>query len=405
MKILKKKSTSIALIIVIVVILVAVVLFIFGSGSGKKNKNGYLSLDEALAAQNDVLDNEYDNFILPDSVQEVDVQNLYMIHDDQTEIVMTQQHKEDFLKLMNSFSGKNYDLSQIIHDFDLRIADDDFIGVYTELKSFDITRTSCAIARINNATGNEMIINADNADFDSAYSIGGEDYKISEAVDIADKYIKENILSSLKSDEGFKLSYIQVCETYGEEGIYIKDEEGLDILYDVMAGIEIDESKLPEKTNFYNLIYSLTVDGVPVDNNGGFTPDNTNGFLRGSYFTVTVSKKGEIGAIKLSRYFDSTEKEAIEGKIISLESALEKASEYLAGYKKYEVSQIGMSYCCHTLFGEEDITYRPMWNIVLELKKFGYNGPQLIQICVDAVSGDIYLNDSFSGILGMQKNE
>ena len=394
------KKKIIPIIIIAIALVVLVVVFAFNNKGKTENKaeKKYLAIDKALSKQEAVLDNKYDNFVLPDSVQKVDTDNLYIITYDAPD-VFTQQHKENFVKLMNNFSGKSFSEEDITDDFDLYIYDDDYIGVYTNLHSFDVTKKSSATARISNATGKEEVWHIDKVDMNASYDIGGEQYKVSEVVSDAEKFINENIKGILKPDEGLMLNYIQVCETYGEKEIIVKDENGQDIIYDPLIGIELEEHQKPEETNYFNLIYSLTIDGVPVDYDFGFTDLNEDGYMRGCFLVVTISKKGEIGGVRLSCYFDSTNKEVIDDEILTFESALNMASQHLADYKGYNIVEAGLRYCCPTNFGELKITYRPMWRMVLELYEFGYNGPNILQICVDAVTGEIYFCDNYEGII------
>ena len=406
-KLNKRIVVPITVIIAALVVLVAG-FFIFknkiGSNTSGKREIEYLSVDEALQKQSNALENKYDNLTLPKSIETIDGNKLYIITSKLSDSV-TQENKEDFVMLMGDFTGKSYEVSQIDDEFKVQmdLYDDEYIGSYTSLGSFDLTKKTTATARITNRTGQETVINANNADLNASYNIGGEEYNLSEALELSDKFLDEKISKYLKGDESYMLNYIQVCETYGEKEIHYTDQIGNDYIYDAQMDNTVPEGvALPEKTNYYCFIYALTVDGVPVSVNTDFSDENEKGYMRGSYLAVTISKKGEVGSVSLNRYFDSTNKEPVNQKIISLDSALWMASDYLAGYRKYEVSQSGLSYCCVTKYGEEEITYRPMWRIVLEEKAFGDNGPAMWEVCVDALNGNIYFSETNSGIIGFK---
>jgi hypothetical protein len=194
------------------------------------------------------------------------------------------------------------------------------------------------------------------------YLVGGEMYKVTDAIDYCNDYIEKNLKSFFNENEELKLT----------EVVVIKD---------------------PAYTDFaYVMHYIHMIDGVAVDDAGFTTLEND--YMHESFFEITVSKVDKIELLNNRCYYKAENMKEVK-KIVPLSEAENILSDYLAPNVNYNISECELKYCCRTHADAETLEYKPMWSFTLtQYSAFnGYTYLSYMTAYVDAVSGDVVLYD------------
>ncbi len=157
------------------------------------------------------------------------------------------------------------------------------------------------------------------------------------------------------------------------------------------------------------LRYEYLVGGIPIDEAGDYVHQMNGGTMFPNWAEIRISKENKIDSL-IIRSFGVQSITPSKEKVLTLEDALQCASEKLAPYGTYKISSIEFKYCNLYIPGKGDTPenevrkYSPMW--VMRVKKSGRSDPANMDprknIYVDAQTGAVYILDSTDISLPMQ---
>ena len=207
-----------------------------------------------------------------------------------------------------------------------------------------------------------------------SYSVAGQDYLLSDAVSLAEDFVRGKLMPFLKNDDDVKALKIYVFEGFGDEAY-----------------------GFAEGNYYYYISFSHIIGGIPVSLSG--TGQAFSGHMVGTEFKIGIDIPGEITEVMNGMYPYVIEKKE-QKELITLESALAYAEYVLAPFEVYKVKNISLEYCAYEQGINEDsyeptYEYRPMWCLTiveypqhkrwqLEYKK---------TLFIDAIDGTIRLWD------------
>ena len=222
-------------------------------------------------------------------------------------------------------------------------------------------------AEINDSTVYKRFRGCDDMSSES-YCVGGEEYKITDAMKFCDDYIDKNLKQYFNKDEQFKLINVFVIENE---------------MFDKYT---------------YALRYAHLIDGVAIDDCD--SSDLEREYTRGSYLEIIMAGKNKIYSIENRCYqgiFD--EKEKLD-ELVPLSEAERILSKELAPNKKYTVTECELKYVCRTTANAKERYYKPMWSFTLE--QYPNRSLDLkinLTAYVDAMSGEVFMFDMQTGQL------
>lgn len=220
---------------------------------------------------------------------------------------------------------------------------------------------------------------------DKAYELyGGKSYKMQEALDLANEKL-ENVKEYLPSYADLRASSFVVIKC--KYIPLVKDENGNDALGE------------PEEYYQYQISYEYILDGIPTTDSCPFYFDAFASLMRVSVdkLDVEICTAGKINRIYQHGVFavDGMEKEPLKDEFLTLESACDILSDYLAPQYMQHIDEITVKYALTwdgTVENDGDKLYlRPYWCF---LKDDGYDITYKIdgekQLLVDMQTGDIF---------------
>lgn len=378
-KLNKKRTIMLAIIFVALVVLIS--MFFISNAFSKKFD--YENLETVLAEQESVLENKYENLILPENINIVNPDKLYEIYENMN--ISNDGSDEAFDKMypfIRDFTNgyvKEDDV-YIGDDNDFRFGDNDgkckdYIGSVNGDGICDVTSLDAMYVRANMTQHIETISvkNGDNTDV--TYDIAGEQYSVKDAIAYCEKYLEE-------------INYENYCpETFELKPSYV-------VVYRT-KGPEPEPSEDAKETYYYAIYFDMYLYGIPLNDSGTI---NEEKFFSSCKFMMQIDKKDNVGCIQRTAQIDPQRVTELKGKFITLESCLENASEWLSKGYEYEVKEIGMRYCSILEIGFKQRTARPYWRIVLD-ESFGTEATPVVSTCVyvDVQTGDMYWFNSASG--------
>ena len=201
-----------------------------------------------------------------------------------------------------------------------------------------------------------------------SYRVGGEDYKITDAVKFCDDYIDKNLKQYFNSDEQLRLINVFV----------------------------ISNTMFDKYT--YALRYAHLIGGVAIDDHD--SSDLEREYTRGSCLEIIMAGKDRIYSIENRCYQGSFDDKEELSEIVSLSEAEKALAKALAPNRKYTVTECELKYVCRTTAKADERYYEPMWSFILEQ----YPGRSLdfkidLTAYVNAVTGKIFLFDMQTGEL------
>lgn len=200
------------------------------------------------------------------------------------------------------------------------------------------------------------------------YRVGGEEYKITDAMKFCDDYIDKNLKQYFNKDEQLKLINVFVIENE---------------MFDKYT---------------YALRYAHLIDGVAIDDCD--SSDLEREYTRGSYLEIIMAGKDKIYSIENRCYQGSFDEKEKLDEIVPLSEAERILSKELAPNKKYTVTECELKYVCRTTANAKERYYKPMWSFTLE--KYPNRSLDLkinLTAYVDAVSGKVFMFDMQTGQL------
>ncbi len=373
-----------------IIIAAGAVFFARRANSGKNVKNitadtpqvhveADTPVEQALAEAPDALKGTYDNLILPDEVYKFangEVTQLYNITA-QTSVAEQNKDKEDLIEKV-----KSYMQSMLGDDIEIEIDDgnydlfDEMIGTAGD---YICTAGTYGFTVFLNSNENNALngVRNDIYRMDCGENVDevslSNGYTANEAIARADEYIQEYLMDDEYSDE--------LCA----KTLMVVD--------------------CPDGTQAFVIRYEHVTDGVAYNDLMGMC-HQSSGFFRENYTDLIIND--DTSPVQLMQFgsMKIVNKEPIEeNQIISLQNALDTASEYLAPYGVYMVSDIKLKYCCVRKLPDSDeveaynraqFTYRPMWCLVVKTGE-PVNPPSdtdlRMEIIIDAQNGTVYLYD------------
>lgn len=385
------KKTKIILLVIAIIIVSLIAVFVISKLLNKSDFHfKYASLDKVLESQEDVLGNKYDNLILPDKIAAVYPKKLYDYYSSGTKRDTSDEALDKAYSFINVFTGGIIEKSDIYIDDTncFRFEPDEengknFIGFIDSNGMCDITSLEALDERANSTGVADTIYLRYGESADVTYDVCGEQYSVADAVAYCERYLEEiNYLQYFDGNVELVPSFVQVTKTAGPND-FVADPDG-----PVMD------------TNYYYVFYDVYIDGVPLNDAGRTSYDNP--YFLNTTLVLQVDKKDHIGNIVRRALMIPEEKTELKGRFVTLESALENVSKYLAKDHTYEVLEVGMRYASLVTLGTYDAPSeehrKPYWRIVLSVADGEPNIPEFTARCayVDMVSGEIYIYDDLS---------
>ena len=344
---MKKKTVKAIMIIIVIAFIILIGYMLI---KHKNTKINTASVKEISSQLKNYKFGEYDNLKFDCEVKNISFKNVYS----SVEITpyQTSSNKKEYEELKKKAAGFINDVTST--DINTKYFDDDIIYREADLDhciydSGDIYADYYAdgsfilndTRKLNISAGDELsqqetIIKKFKAYDDISsynYNIGGEEYKLSDAVKFADSFITDKLKKYLNNGDTPVLSDIAVINSNDFGG------------------------------NAFILRYSHTIDGIYVDDS--FMSDLENDFLRGTYLQIVICKKDHISMIQNMYYYSVLGSDAIDA-IIPLTKSVELLSQALAPNTKYTVTECELKYVCITNYKDNNIYMHPMWTFVID---------------------------------------
>lgn len=384
----------------IAAVAVAAFVICFFIFRGREPKLVYKTLDEVIAQVPDVLDKEYDNIKLPDtlSIDNVPMEFYTFTSRIDTLIEGTEKFVVDIANAANSFSITGNDLiveknnDSMFYDYFMVMSKIPFEeSEYTDKmfysrsgggKSFMLV---CPYLIEAYGSGlREKYYNLGTDDIsDVSYNVYGEQYTAQQAIDYTDS----------------------VVEKYKDYLLADNDKVTMKAKYLIIA----KNDTMSEHQNEYSYIvrYAYYYDGVEISTNGANIYSEGDKFGLLPHFTDIVISKPDCLALidKYSTNYDMQCQKIEEDKFVTLESALDRASYILAPEFIQNITDVEIVYVAredfkknpndeHMWEPEPVITYRPMWRLKTDIDHNDQNFmPCGRCLNIDMVTGEFVLHD------------
>lgn len=209
-----------------------------------------------------------------------------------------------------------------------------------------------------------------------SYSVAGEDYPLTEALEFADSYVKNELAPFLENYDGARAVKV-----------YIGDGSG--------NGEEVTDPG----NHYYYFVYEQTVGNIPFSRYGFAQKPE---YMAKEYLHIGIFAPGKVEQLGKCDFFVSEKNE--QDKLITLESALAHAEKLLAPFEVYKPVRISLEYSDHMITQTDgsDVSYEfhPMWVLTLsdtDMNKIDVTFEQRRAIFIDAVTGDVMLWDDGQG--------
>lgn len=324
----------------------------------------YGKVEDVVKNAGSVLGNTYQNFTLPDDFELCFDEKLYTF-------TAIRDAKADPEEKIRELSQKLYgEVPDNISPYDSRSYDAemnvngesvDFIYYTSNTFGFGYGR-NLSLSSIDGCE--KYLLGYDSIDGVS-YRLADGDMKVSEAVDLAYKHIKENLMEFLPSNSDVKARTVTVFKS--------------------------------EKNDYcYCLTFENVFEGVPISSVGQICPDEE--FMRPQYIECWIYRTDRVEYTWNKYYLNIKDKEQVK-KIITLESALEHLEKELAPYSSYKFLDISLEYCSRANESNADeFDFRPMWCFTVQ-SMIGNNANTDLRkvIYLDAVTGEIFCYNSETG--------
>lgn len=332
-----------------------------GCFSGNKNKGlQYAAVDEAIKSADNVLGNTYQNFTLPENINITVPDKLYTIKAD---LVDGCDRNEMIDKLTDVVLPGYKGTGTLTEEDDGKVAKCAYDNAdvpatiwYYESGTFIYGRSPLTEPEGMFNNGKQYIIGKD--DLSDSYILNGDQYSVKEAVDYAEKYVRENLMPFLPNDTDVK----------AESACAFKADE----------------------TNYWIYVeLEHYIEGCPLSTVG--EPWLEHPFMRPSKLIITFDGKDKISQIANECYSHFAEKKEVD-EILTLEAALKHLEKELAPNSSYTFKDVKLAYCARVddVFKYE-YEYRPTWCFTT---RYGYASNAEINprevIYVDALNGDVY---------------
>ena len=393
----KKAQKFIIAAVIIVVIAVAAVVICYFVFRNNEPKLVFKTLDKVLAEAPDVLDNEYDNIKLSDGISIDDApKELYTF----TTTINTPL--ETAKKFTVDMTNRANTLFQVTGD-DLRIYEGDdvfeFMGMsslipyeeneYTdEMYNVKYDGGGSFMLMCPYLIGNSYVYGLREKYYvlgqddisDVSYSVFGEQYAAQDAVDYAasvfDKY-KDLLLIDHENVE-CKPTYLIIAKNQAP-GEYENDYS-------------------------YIVRYTYSYKGVDIHTGGSNLFYDDPFRYPPTFLDIVVSAPDKFALIDNCGLLEGLKAEKIEGKYVTLESALDRASNILAPKFVQNITDIDIVYVPkqtqqlddegHAIQVDSEITFRPMWRLTTDIDKSNEHFmPQGRYLFIDMVTGEFVLYD------------
>ena len=341
---------------VVIAVLSAVLVLIF---TREKNNQAYeyANVQKAIDSADNVLGNTYQNFTLPDDFEICCDEKLYTftasrdIKVDQTEKIRELSQKL-YGKIPDEISP--YEAEGYTAQLNTKEEIVDFLYYSTNTFFVGYGRSS----GLSNYNGYEKyLLGSDNIDGVS-YKLEDGDMQVLEAVDMAHRYIKENLMGFLPNNSDVKPKAVSVF-------------------------------KSDKNNSCYCVTFENVFEGVPISSVGGIIPYDE--FMRPQYIECWIYRRDRVEFTWNKYYLNIKDKEQVK-EIITLESALRHLEKELAPKSNYEFLDITLEYCSKASdTNAAEFDYRPMWCFTVD-SMIGTNAnpnPRTV-IYLDAISGEIF---------------
>ena len=211
-----------------------------------------------------------------------------------------------------------------------------------------------------------------------SYKVAEEDYLLTDALELAESFMKNDLFPFLKNDDDVRAKRIYVFENFGIEG---------------------DNYGYSEGNYRYVVSFDNIIGGIPISKSGsGQLPER---HMAGNDLFVEIAVPGVISEVHSKMYPYIKEKKECE-KIITLGSALANVEKMLAPFGVYDVKEVTLEYCAVEdgvtgLQQNTSFEYRPMW--CLSLGEGQHHWTHLERrkaLYIDALDGTVRLWDDAS---------
>ncbi len=330
-----------------------------------------VSLSELTANEMSVLNQEYENMTLPETIT-LDEPSQLVTYKTKTYASLSEDKKKAALRnFVTAFYG-DYDES------DVCLWSDGASFYYYENEEIYVTCDANYDSFCFSKNGYDWAYNLEKAAVfhvdrgDSiegeSYLLNGIDYTLTDAKVFADSLVKNTVLLFTDYTDA-RLKTVYVC-------------------------------KAGNNNYHYALEYEFLVNGVPVDVSGDSHGEKA--FMLSPTLLIEMAEPDEFFLVRSERCFSFETPTALEEPFVSLSSALNLAECYLAGEHTYHVSDIELQYSCIANWETSPYTYKPYWRIIL-LEDAAVSGsinlmPQ-ISMYIDVQTGEICVYDTISGKL------
>lgn len=341
--------------------------------------NKGVTLSEVYSTADEALTVEYDNLTMPESICLSETDKLYTF--DMIPMYSTSEGemKELFTDFLKAATGEDIDIDALDYKINtgptgtsIKADYGDYSYSFSDSSGFFVNhRYTDDILVANGKIISYDTIN-ENTDYSQLNGLDG--FPVSEAIEIAQPYADK-----LKSFTGAQDVDLYSVSIHNIDGKYV-----------------------------YRVTYTKTVEDISISESGEIA--RLDGFIFPTFFQVLIDENKtpfEIGNY-YSRHIDfSSMKEIDDGNYISLKTACQKLSDFLAKYKPYRISNIDITYYLATRYTADEtddtntitnLTYRPCYELTLALNKgeMCANYAPRISAYIDMVTGEIFISDSYA---------
>lgn len=338
--------------------------------SGQPNMEKVI-LSELTANEQSVLEQQYENLILPETITLDEPSQLAAYQTRTYDTASDDEKKAALRNIVTAFYG-DYSESNTHLWFD------EISFYYYENEEIYVTCDANYDSFCFSKNGYDWAYNLEQAAVfhvdrgdsikDVSYLLNGTDYALTDAKAYADAFVKNTVLQFTDYTDA-RLKTVYVC-------------------------------KADDRNYHYALEYEFLVDGIPVDVSGDGHGEKA--FMLSPTLLIEMAEPNEFFLVRSERCFSFETPTVLEEPFVSLSSALNLAEQYLAGEHTYHVSDIELQYACIADWESSLYTYKPYWRIVLQEEAAAGGSISLLQqisMYIDVQTGEICVYDTISGNL------
>ena len=337
----RKKKIIIISTAVIFLIIIGIIVFLVVNDNGFEYENLETVKDTARLP-----DKEYPNLKFADNIAinlpESDKLYEYEM-DNSFELISYDEASENCLIFGDYFFDNVFDGHVPVKDIhrhdcsvEVTVGDEFYTARYYTQNMFLIYKQSTVDTVFYSELVDNIYLDRGEQATDKMYKLRGQDYSPKQALDLAQKTMDEFVSKQLE-DYDFRATNIII--------LYNKEENNY----------------------CYRVQFERMLDGAPANDADILAMGDDLSFMM-NYTTLymTITEPDVIGEIYHMNPFVVTDKKKLYDRYVTLESAIENLSEYLAEYNVQDIKEISVKYA-NKMMKNEPNKLRPYWCFVMEL--------------------------------------